>query len=365
MSEFSMQVSTREPEQIRARLEAWLSQRLTDGSETSVSDVESTSANGMSSDTVLFKAAWTEHGDAQEQGMVARIAPDPSDVPVFPDYDLARQFNVIRLVGELTSVPVPHVWWLEEERDVLGAPFFVMSRVDGEVPPDVMPYTFGDNWLYDGTADQRRRLQDSTVATLAELHDIEEPERRFSFLQFPDSSPSALRRHVDNTEAWYEFAREGMRSPLIERGFAWLHENWPSTEREAVVSWGDSRIGNVMYRDFEPVAVLDWEMAGLGPRELDIAWLVNAHLVFEMIAHSMDLSGMPDFLRADDVATTYETLTGYAVRDLDWYLAYASVQWGIVFLRTGLRSVHFGEREMPGDIDEFHHHRDLLDQLLR
>jgi aminoglycoside phosphotransferase (APT) family kinase protein len=119
-----------------------------------------------------------------------------------------------------------------------------------------------------------------------------------------------------------------------------------------------------MYRDFEPVAVLDWEMAAIGPRELDVAWLVNAHLVFESLAQSMDLPGMPDFLRADDVATAYESMTGYAVRDLDWFLAYASVQWAIVFLRTGLRAVHFGEREMPDDIDDFHHHRALLEQLL-
>ena len=32
-----------------------------------------------------------------------------------------------------------------------------------------------------------------------------------------------------------------------------------------------ARIGNVMYKDFEPVGVLDWEMAALGPREMDIA----------------------------------------------------------------------------------------------
>ena len=32
-----------------------------------------------------------------------------------------------------------------------------------------------------------------------------------------------------------------------------------------VFNWGDSRIGNMLWRDFEPVAVLDWEMATVGP----------------------------------------------------------------------------------------------------
>ena len=58
-------------------------------------------------------------------------------------------------------------------------------------------------------------------------------------------------------------------------------EHWPADEGPTVLSWGDSRIGNVMYRDFEPVAVLDWEMAGLGPREVDVGWFIYAHRVFE------------------------------------------------------------------------------------
>ena len=73
---------------------------------------------------------------------------------------------------------------------------------------------------------------------------------------------------------------------------------------------------------------------------------------------------MPHFLRADDVAATYEELTGYPPRDLDFYLVYAAVQWGVVFMRTGARQVHFGEIEMPDDIHELMHHRDLFRQLL-
>ncbi len=73
---------------------------------------------------------------------------------------------------------------------------------------------------------------------------------------------------------------------------------------------------------------------------------------------------MPDFLRLDDVATHYENLTGYTPRDLDFYLAYAALQWAIVFLRTGSRAVHFGESEMPDDIHDLMHHRELLEQML-
>jgi aminoglycoside phosphotransferase (APT) family kinase protein len=349
---------------MRLALEAWLSAQLGAGAAPTVPEIGATSANGMSSETVLFRADWNDSGEARSEALVARVAPDAGDVPVFPTYDLARQFDVIRSVGELTTVPVPRVWWLERERDAIGAPFFVMERVDGEVPPDVMPYSFGDNWLYDASRDEQRRLQDSTVGVLAELHSIDDATERFGFLEFDDPGDTHMRRHVAHSRAWYEFARDGHRSTLIDGGFAWLEEHWPHHEADPVVSWGDSRIGNVMYRDFTPVAVLDWEMAALGPPELDLAWLINAHAVFEHLAGNFDLPGMPHFMRLDDVAGRYESVTGHTPRDLEFHMTYAAVQWAIVFLRTGLRSVHFGEMEMPAEVEEFMHHRGLLEQML-
>jgi aminoglycoside phosphotransferase (APT) family kinase protein len=360
-----MTLSTRDAEDLRRRLTGWLGQQLPAGAEPAVPDIGSNSANGMSSETVLFRADWTDaDGTARRDELVARIAPDEANEPVFPAYELGTQFEVLRMVGELTDVPVPPVRWLERDASILGSPFFIMDRIDGEVPPDVMPYTFGDNWLYDAPKADQRRLQDTTVAVLAALHGITEPESRFSFLAPDVEGDTPLRRHVNHTREWYEFAvSRAKRSTLVDAGFAWLDAHWPD-ESPAVLSWGDSRVGNVMYRDFEPVAVLDWEMVGLGPRELDLGWLIFAHQVFEEIAGLMGLPGMPDFMRTDDVAATYEELTGYAPRDLEFYLVYAAVQWGVVFMRTGTRSAHFGEIEMPAEIEELMHHRPLFERLI-
>jgi aminoglycoside phosphotransferase (APT) family kinase protein len=351
--------SSRQPEELRRRLEAWLGSQV--NSSATITDLHATSANGMSSETILFDAKWTDRSES----LVARIAPDARDVPVFPSYDMERQAKAIRLVGELSSVPVPKVWWSEADAGVLDVPFFVMERVEGEVPPDVMPYTFGDNWLFDADPAQQRKLQDTSVGILAALHGIEGPTERFGFLEFDDSGDTYLRRHVAHTRAWYEYcAADGERSPLIERGFAWIDEHWPKTESDAVVIWGDSRIGNVMYRDFEPVAVLDWEMAALGPRELDVAWMTFAHRAFEDLAAFFEMPGMPHFMRHEDVAATYESLTGYAPRDLEFYMTYCALQWGIVFLRTGQRAIHFGEEKRPDDIDDLLRNREPLEKML-
>jgi aminoglycoside phosphotransferase (APT) family kinase protein len=360
MTEAPNQRSSRDPTSLGPRLEAWLANVL--AGEPKVGGLEGTSATGMSSETILFDATWD---DGTTKALVARIAPDPTDCPVFPSYDMDKQAATIALVGELTDVPVPKVLGSESDRSILGSPFFVMERIDGIVPPDVMPYTFGDNWLYDATPDDQNRLADSTLDVLAKLHGIDDAEKRFEFLQFDGPGDTAMRKHFEHTKRWYEFAcRDTPRSDLLTDAFAWLEAHWPADEGDTVLSWGDSRIGNVLYRDFRPVAVLDWEMAGLGPRALDVAWLVYAHRVFESLAARFGVPGMPHFLKPDDVAAAYEQRTGHEPRDLDFYMAYAGVQWGIVFLRTGFRSVHFGEREMPENPEEFMHHKELLEEMI-
>ena len=352
--------SSRDPAELGPRLESWLADTVAGSPK--VEALSGTSATGMSSETILFDAVWD---DGSSQPLVARLAPDDHDVPVFPSYDMERQARAISLAGELTDVPVPRILGADNSADVLGSPFFVMERIDGIVPPDVMPYTFGDNWLYDASPDEQQQLVDSTVDVLAQLHGIEDAAERFDFLAFDQAGDTALRRHVEHTKRWYEFAcRDTPRSSLTTRTFEWLDAHWPADEGETVLSWGDARIGNVLYDDFRPVAVLDWEMAGLGPRELDVAWLVFAHRVFEHLAGRFGAPGMPQFMRPDEVAASYEQKTGSALADLDFYMAYAGVQWCVVFLRTGFRSVHFGEREMPDDPDEFMHHKDLLEEMI-
>src|SRR5207237_9653059 len=135
----------------------------------------------------------------------------------------------------------------------------------------------------------------------------------------------------------------------MERAFAWLDAHWPSRSAEARISWGDARLANVLWHDFRPVAVLDWEAVATGPRELDLGWLVFFHEYFQRFAEAAGVPGMPSFLRRDDVVTRYEALTGYAVRDFEWYMVYAELRQALTSIRVCSRQVHFGERPPPSD----------------
>jgi aminoglycoside phosphotransferase (APT) family kinase protein len=353
-----VQRSARDMTALGERLEAWLGQQV--GGSAELGEVEVPSSNGMSSETVLFDATW----DGERRRLVARLAPEATAVPVFPSYDLERQARVMREVRDACDVPIPEVYWSEPDPAPLGTPFFVMGRVDGRVPPDVMPYNF-DSWVSQASPEQRRHLQDSSIEVLARMHAIDSPEARFDFLDAPHEGATAMRRQVADQAAYYEWAREGLRVPLIERTFRWLDDNWPDDEGDAVMCWGDARIGNMMFGDdFAPVAVLDWEMAALAPREVDLAWFAYLHRFFEDLAAKFGAPGLPDFLRLDDVASSYERAAGVTPRHLRWFTVYAALRYAIVSVRTTKRGVHFGQGEMPDDLDDLIMHRAGLEDLL-
>jgi aminoglycoside phosphotransferase (APT) family kinase protein len=358
--------SSRDLSALPAVMSKWLSAVMPGGATPEITVESGVDSNGMSSETIILTGRWDDDGHAREQKWVARVAPATEDVPVFTEYRMDHQFDVIRLVGEQTDIPVPVVRWLEPTGKVLGTQFFLMDYVEGRVPPDVMPYTFGGNWFADASATDQRELQDKTVEVIAKLHSIPEPESTFGFLN-DGSDPNALRRNLNWLKSWYAWAVPDIgASALIERSLDWLESNFPAdvAASDAVLVWGDSRVGNVLYDGFCPAAVLDWEMATLGPREMDAAWMIFAHNVFQELAGLAGMPGLPDFMREDDVRATYAELTGVELGDLHWFYVYSGVIWACVFMRTSARRVRFGEIEKPEDVESLFYHGSLLKRLI-
>ncbi|MBF6544498.1 phosphotransferase family protein [Nocardia brasiliensis] len=355
-------VSERDLEVLAEDLARWLDSKVSADHPPRVSGLARPQAGGMSSTTILFDAEWSVDGRHERGSFVARMAPEAGSFPVFETYDLATQYKVMSGVAEHTTVPVPGLCWLEEDEKHLGAPFFVMKRVDGRVPTDNPPYVFV-GWLFDATPEQRALLTANTVEVIAKVHEIPDPALRFPALR---GAGQSLRRHVEAQKAWYRWALadDGFEIPLLERTFDWLEANWPSDPGPDVLSWGDARPGNIIFDEFRPAAVLDWEMAALGPRELDVAWVIFIHRFFQDIATRFEQPGLPDFLRRADVVAKYEELTGHTVRDLDWHIVYAALRHGIVMARVKRRMIHFGEDTDTPDRDDYVMHRASLERLL-
>jgi aminoglycoside phosphotransferase (APT) family kinase protein len=345
--------STRDPAVLRDQLTEWFRSTLPTGADPEISEVSSPSGTGMSSETLLFDVTATLDGERRTTGYAARLAPAEVDHPVFPSYDLELQYRCLRLVREVSAVPVPTAPWWEPDPTALGSPFFVMERVDGIVASDNPPYVFG-GWVVDLGPEGRKQLEDGVVEVLAGLHAIDIATADVAFLERPEYGATPLDQHLGYQRWYYDWARGDRRFTQIDRALDWLEANRPEDEGPTVLNWGDARLGNTMFRDGRPVAVLDWEMAALGAPEVDLAWAVHLHDFFKDLAVRFEMDPLEDFFPRDRVVATYEALTGRQVQNYDYYEVFAAVRYSIVSIRTGEASV------ATGTVPEPEHHDGLI-----
>ena len=142
------------------------------------------------------------------------------------------------------------------------------------------------------------------------------------------------------------------------------HGGRPTDEGPTVLNWGDARIGNIMWKDFRPVAVLDWEMASLGAPEVDLAWMLVLHRFFHDMANRYNMPGLPDLLERESSVRDYEDQIDHKVRDLEFYEVFAAQRFAIISLRTSRRAIEYGQMEPTDDPDGLVMHRGLMQQML-
>ena len=129
----------RDPQATREVLTTWLGAReRLPGAE--ITHLETPEFSGFSSETLMIDV---EHDDGLAK-LAVRVA--PQHYQVFPDVRFAEQYRLMRILHERTDIPVPPIRWYEGDESQLGAPFFVMDRIDGRVPPD-MPTYHSDGWV--------------------------------------------------------------------------------------------------------------------------------------------------------------------------------------------------------------------------
>jgi len=343
----------REPRELEAALRRWAA--ATRGRSAELTGVQAPSS-GMANDTVLF----TLDGER----LVARFAPHPdAPYPTFRHFDLGSQARAMELVRARTDVPVPEVVHLGEDDAEVGAPFLVTRAVEGEVPGDNPPYMLDPSgWVLQGTDADRARMERSTIAVLVGLHRIEDGDDT-AFLRPPQEGPTALARLLADQLEYHRWGCEGRTVPVLEAAAERLRATLPDNPR-AVLDWGDSRPGNIIYRDFEAVAVLDWEMATVGPPEVDLAWTTFFQRFWSSMAEGYGLPPVTAMFARDEAVAAYEELSGVQLDRLAWYEAFAGFRFGVILTRMSLRSVAFGQQPEPDDPDDLVMFAPLLRRLL-
>jgi len=162
-----------------------------------------------------------------------------------------------------------------------------MDRAHGRAPEDDPPYTML-GWVADLAPAERARLSAEAIRTMARIHTVDVEACGLQGLDRQQPGETLLDRELAHFVEWLEWGREGEPNEVVDAAFDWVRQNRPAAEGRLALSWGDSRIGNMLFdEDLRCTVVLDWEFATLAAPELDLGWWLF------MQAHFTDALGVP------------------------------------------------------------------------
>jgi len=327
---------------MEARLARWLQGKMPEAREIAVSGLKRASS-GVSNETFFFDVAWKDEEGLKKPPMVLRR--QPADVLLFPDYDLGKQYRIMEQLAN-TDVPVPRVHWLEYDRGVLGSPFYLMSKIEGEITPEVPPY-HAHGLFYDSTPESRRKLCLSGLDIAARVHLLDWERHGFGFLGAPSpGTTEAIDRDLDYYENYLEWAREEPQ-PILQAALDYLRENKFAPKRIALC-WGDCRIGNMVFGGNDKVVgVLDWEMAYLGNPEEDLGWFTYFDWMLSEGWGTPRLEGFPN---SEEIVSHWENVTGWKAENMFYHELLAAFKFGVITVKLA-KLMKANKAPMPEDYD--------------
>lgn len=312
---------------IMTHLVPWLQKKKPRANHVAISDIQKPGM-GLSNETYLFDLSWDEEGRRMKKGLVLRAA--PVDQKVFPDYHLAHQFHVMDALRQ-SQVPVPEMYWHEENPGVIGTPFYIMERLNGTMPKDYPSY-HGSGFYYDASPGERATMWWNGLEMVARTNMVDWKKLRLDFLGVPGGGTDPIDRQLAYWKRFLNWLKEAPSEhyPVLEQAMAWLEANKYEPERVSLC-WGDARMGNILYREpgYDVVAVLDWEMAFLGDPEADLAWFI---FMDWYLAAEYNLQRLPGSPGCEETVGRYEELTGWEVKHFAYNEVFAAMRFGMILI---------------------------------
>ena len=339
-------------EVIRQKLEAWIAQRLEVGDDFTLGELNFPEASGESSVTLIVEASWQQGGAPHSEKFVLRMAPIESQV--FESHDLKLQFDLMEIMHK-EGIPAPPLVGYEPDATLIGSDFYVMHFVDGVIPPDNPPMAF-TGWVSELSADERTTMWTNGLEVMARIHQID--ISKYDLPTLPQSKP-------DEPPVAHEIARYegimgmGMRDnadPIILEAWQFLKDTIPQ-DGPRRLCWGDSRPGNIIWRDLKPVAMIDWEIAAIGDPLTDLAWYFWIDHCNSVGLGVPKMPGVPDY---NDAYRHWSKLTGLPIDHVAWYELFVLVRFCIIMERK----LVFMVRQDPNFADMVSHPVQFVQPLM-
>jgi aminoglycoside phosphotransferase (APT) family kinase protein len=337
-------IDQRDPDEVSQSLSGWLATKLQPGAAPAITDVNAPASNGFSNETILCTATWQEDGRSVVKPLVVRVA--PTKHLLFLDAEFSLQYRVMKTLAEGGSgVPLPPLGWYEENPSWLGVPFFIMDHVEGLVPGDNLPYTM-DGWVLEATADQRETMWWSGLEALTKVHQTDWRALGLDWLGDPTRGRPGLEQQLAYYREFLDWSSKGRPQPVTEAVWEWLIENRPEETGDVVLCWGDSRIGNIIWENFTPKAVLDWEMATLAQPELDLGWWLYFDRQFSEGLAVPRPAGFPSH---EESIEWYAKAMGRPMQNVEYYEVFSGFRFAVIMCR--LTDLLIDAGMLPADSD--------------
>jgi aminoglycoside phosphotransferase (APT) family kinase protein len=255
-------------------------------------------------------------------------------------HDVLREARLLSAI-ENTPARVPRVLAACDDEAVIGAPFYVMERIQGHVVTDEIPEPL------DEPAD-RRRMGEELIDALVEIHDVDWEAVGLEGFGKPSGY---LERQLKRFNGLWDHNKT-RDVPAVERVGEWLKENVPESGKATIVH-GDYRLGNVMMAPEAParlVAVFDWEMATIGDPLADVGYLTTLWVDRDdPPLGKFELSGVTreeGFPTREELIARYEEGSRRTVEDIRWYRTLALWK-SIVFMEGNYKRAVEGSTDDP------------------
>jgi len=239
----------------------------------------------------------------------------PPNVKLEGTADVLRQARVIAAL-QGTGVPVVPVAWAGDDPRWFGRPYFVVPRLRGDGLR-----TGPGEWAEAFSAGRLRPMARQAMEALARLHRLDWRQR------VPDDGPPLdLAVDVHRWDRFRERAAEpGMvrRAPELKRR---LLERLPAGPRIGICH-GDYQWANLFYADDRLVAVIDWELWGVGAVLTDLGWIL---LFTDDDAWAHEDRGRARLPEPSELQAMYVKALGEDVADVAWYRALAAYKFAII-----------------------------------
>jgi aminoglycoside phosphotransferase (APT) family kinase protein len=254
-------------------------------------------------------------------------------------HDVLREARLLRAL-ESTPVRVPRVLTVCDDATVIGAPFYVMERIEGEVITDTIPEQLD-------VPDERARVAGELIDALVELHGIDWNAIGLDGFGKPTGY---LERQLRRFAGLWEHNRT-RELPQFEEVGRWLRTNLPQSP-PAVIVHGDYRLGNAMFAATAParlVAIFDWEMATIGDPLADVGYMLMQWTEPGDALGKFNLNNVtrrPGFPTRAELTARYEEISGRSVQALNWYVTLALWK-AIVFMEGNYKRALSGSTDDP------------------